>query len=727
MLYLNKIEQPGNSRTLAGRLALLTSSLTPIVQQRSAINPEVTRIAFESADQCMPADREVLENSVKHLQSSLTAISDKLKIKAGQTQHEAAIGAAHMCGDHRKAWAMESSNAELPKGHIGAVVNAGGVSDAMTRRIAALEAFDTRETKLMTEYTIGYNFESAQQEPFAEMLFPTIVCSPDTVGFQVSVRLSQVFDGITRNISGDITEYNKRNLLRAFADSTILKNDTTMMIPIYRDNSKHHFVDSAVIPPYQRTHEGDVFTTAPIAVGAAFDYMALCQPDSMVAAGINDVTDSIDPAIQLHYVYLKVGDDVIKVNASALPGSTFTAQQQGLQPQMQLIFNNNSVVIPKTNYKGQPLVTLKPIVDNEYRVRLSVNMTGSLNTELGNTEIFGNSVKLYTITNNKDELVDLTTPEGIAVKTLLTGAKILGYDLIAYRPNINRRQVGQLIDTTFYTQVYSVPLRAPITALHPITEQNPNDNSDLTALVNATRVRTSNAAVKTLLEASDILAEYSGAKDVMGMGPEVLGMGRFLVKPVYIKKEIDMEKVTQSLRSKDRGEDIQMALVNIIRDLVFAAYRDSEYAAAANMVYGINAPVPTPVLATDQYLSRYLMVDGDLRTVGADFSPRIVTTMDNRIKGKIFITFVNVDEATRHNEPDPLSFGCMAYYPELVIVTPMQRNGGIRKELAVSPRFRHLVNCPILIELDVKNLDKVTGGLSISVSGCTLAEEPTPP
>ena len=99
MLYLNKIEQPGNSRTLSGRLSMLTSTLTPIVQQRSAINPEVTRIAFESADQCMPANREVLENAVRHLQSSLSAISDKLKIKAGQTQHEAAIGAAHMCGD----------------------------------------------------------------------------------------------------------------------------------------------------------------------------------------------------------------------------------------------------------------------------------------------------------------------------------------------------------------------------------------------------------------------------------------------------------------------------------------------------------------------------------------------------------------------------------------------------------------------------------------------------
>ena len=143
----------------------------------------------------------------------------------------------------------------------------------------------------------------------------------------------------------------------------------------------------------------------------------------------------------------------------------------------------------------------------------------------------------------------------------------------AYRTNANRRQRGQLVDQTRYTQFYNVPLRSPICTLHPTAGTGVEDTSDVEALMLLTRVRIGNEAVTALLDAARLLSQYIDSRDPVGIGPDVLGVSRFFVRPTFFQETIDMNLAVDSLKSHERSEDMQSVLVNKIRDYAYRMYR----------------------------------------------------------------------------------------------------------------------------------------------------------
>jgi hypothetical protein len=270
---------------------------------------------------------------------------------------------------------------------------------------------------------------------------------------------------------------------------------------------------------------------------------------------------------------------------------------------------------------------------------------------------------------------------------------------------MNRRARGQLLDTTYYNQVYAVPLRSPITIPRPLTTGDANDSSDLAALITATHIRTSNAAVAELLKAQDMLAEFVSSNDGTAMSPEILGVSRYLVKAFYEHEIFDVRLAIDSLKSSDRPKDLQAALVNKLRDMAYRMYRDSGYKAAADAMAGGMSATPTVIIGTDPVLSRYLMEDGDFRTLGGDFNVKVVSTLNNQMTGKIIMSF-GVFEGS-DGVPNPMHFGNMAWKPEMTLVLPIHRNGGNSKELTVQPSFLHVVNLPIMAALDVIGVSDV--------------------
>jgi hypothetical protein len=49
----------------------------------------------------------------------------------------------------------------------------------------------------------------------------------------------------------------------------------------------------------------------------------------------------------------------------------------------------------------------------------------------------------------------------------------------------------------------------------------------------------------------------------------------------------------------------------------------------------------------------------------------------------------------------------MLWSPEMTLVLPMQRSGGVQKELVVSPRFRHIVNVPVMGWIEATGIPQV--------------------
>ena len=703
MLFAKKTKQG----TPEGMMGSIIEKLKGVVNDNQISNKVVARAAL-SLESLRDDETHSLDTALNGLKASLEHIAKEAGISKIMTAAQMDAGvAAGLCSGDIGAFLAAPTSHNVPSMEGFAVVNTGG-ADSFAKRSLGVEAYDERDNRNANVYSVAYNMQAARQNDFGEAFFPTVVVTPDQVGFQISIRLIQVYNDFKRAITGELAKYEKKNLLRAVVDYTILKTEMTKIIPVARPEAADSFVASSIIPSRTILNEGEPIVTAPLATGKRVDLIGLSQTDTLLASGVMDTTDSMDTAITLANIYIKVGADIIKFGTQNLPLAVFNAAPQGNYRLMSLAFNTTSLLMNSTSTRidGSALTVLKDLVDNDYVVRLAVDVTGNANIETGETIVYGNGFSVHSIQNAAGELLDMKTAPASDLVNAFAAAVVVGYDLTCYRTNLNRRQRGQLLDTTYTTQMYNVQLRGPISTLRPVTSDGQTDASDLSALVTATRIQISNTAVTKLLEVANSLSEYVDARDPLGVGPDVLGIARYLIKPIFHSEIIDFLTAIDSLTAHDRARDIQAVLIMKLRDVVYRMYRDSNYKAAADAMNGGTSKPPTVIIGTDQVISRYLMDTGELRTLGSDFDCKIVSTSDARMYGKIAVSFGNFD-GQNSGQPDPMHFGNMAWKPELTLVLPIARNNQISKELTVQPAFLHINHLPIMAMFEVVNLPAV--------------------
>lgn len=701
-LFTKKIKRTTIGLGLEGLVQHLEHKLA----RSGPIHSTLAKLAL-SMESLSSSDTQTLSTAVEELSNTLQAAASESQIATSDAQLDAAQAAGLLASDPRAAFTAPVSVPVSSENSI--VVATEGLTDGFSKRSAAFEAYDETNNKNAVVYSMAYNMTASRQDEAGEALFPTITVSPDAIGFGVEVRLVQVFDDFKRNISGALDNYNKTNIIRGVKNPNVLKNELTRAVPVHRTESADKFVAAGDVPPSALIIDGESITTAPLKLNKKFSLIALSQTDALLANGAMDVTDSIDPGgLTLRALYAKVGTNVLKFSTKDLPLSQFIAAPQGLHRQMNLMFSTDALLLNKDSKAadgsalGGPLAE---VLNQDFIVRLSVGVSGQINVETGDTQVYSaGAMSVVTIKDSDGNTLNHTVLG--AAKTLadaLEAGALIGYDLHAYRSNQNRRQRGQLLDVQYFRQFYTVPFRAPITAMKPVNTDSAGEAGDLAALITATQVRTSNAAIGQLLNTANVLKAFTDTRE-NGKAPDILGVGRLLVLPTYVDKIINMATAVDSTKSHERSMDVQAVLVNAVRDMSFRLWRDSEYQAAANAIKGGAAGAPTVIIVTDPVLARYIQIDGDLRTAGASFEVKVVATLDERMNGKIAVTF---GDFTNTSEPNPLHFGNMAWKPELTVVLPISRGGQVSKELTVQPAFLHVTNLPVLGFIQVTGLEEV--------------------
>lgn len=674
-----------------------------------------------------------LSTTVEGLINSICKESYDGEMVYTEAQKNAAAIAGMLAGDpaaFMKAPVFNERKSTILGNKIVSVYTPSSVDDGGYSRAYAAEAYDNTNNRNANVYSIAYNMQASRQDEFGETFFPTITVAPDEVGLAITIRLMMVFNNFFRNPNGELNDYDKINIIRALTDWKILRNELTRIYPVYTASSSGLFVDSQTIAPTSVNVENVSIQTAPLAVGKKFSLLGISQTEQLLQAGMMDVTDSIEPAMNLDYVYVQFTStvngtnytDVIKFSTKELPYANFIYNPQQNYRIMLLNFKTSSMLMNQniTTVDGSAPTNpfLQSLISGDYALRMDCEVTGNCNVELGDTVVYGNSISLNSLVDANGNPIDLTSGVGQQIMEGINSGEIIGYDLYAWRSNLNRRQRGQLFDITYFTQIYNIPMRAPITAVRPVNSDGGTDTTDLGALITATRIRTSNYAVTSLLQAAEVLSNYVDVRGLSGSystnnWPEVLGVGRYLVQPYFANFTLDMAQSVDSVMSSDRIDDLVATIINRIRDFAYRAYQDSEYIAAALVMSGgAVPPPPTVIIGTDPVLSRYLQINGELRTLGNDFSCRVVSSLDIRVRGKIFVTF-GVFDGDINSAPNPLHFGCMGWKPELTLTIPISRNGQVSKELTVQPSFLHIVNLPVLIVIDVLNLPDVLNKVSI--------------
>jgi hypothetical protein len=689
------------------------------------------------------ANSMISMESMSHAaQSEAGASFDQLRtIQKGIVQ---AVGLGQLTPAQEQASSLAAIYATSPrayagsKGRLGTESLRGQSGEFTTVSISAegvssvgMEAYDNKANDNIAAFSYAYNMQAARQDEAGELFFPTIVQTPDMAGLSIATRLFNVQDDAKRNINGSLNTFNRVNILKAVVDATVLRNDQTEIVPVVRggggaSDTTAFFVPSADVTPYARMVDNVSVTTAPLAVGKSFSLLGISQRDALIANGALDATDSIDTA-RLAAVYVKIaaGADpvaqpaaVVRVDVSDLATSDFEYTIQGNTRKLNLNFSTKAVKFDSatTNVAGAAVPQFAAIGTSV--ARIGVSLFGSVVQDLGDAELTAGGVNVAKVTNSAGQVLDLTAGAGATIAAIFAGATVIGYDLKAYFSNTNKRQRGQLLDTQEIRQLYNIPLLPPISVLRPVGESEANDAAMLNGLVTTTRIRCSNSAVTTLLQARQSLKNYVNAADSYTQAPDAFGIGRHVVNAAYEEDAMDVAALIDSLKTADRIEDLRALLVNKIRDMAAKLYVKSSYKAASDAIHDGADVKPTVIIVTDTYIATYLNLIGDTRMLGDLFDVKLAITLDSRMAGKLVFSF-GQEAAMNSGVPNPLHFGMMGYRPELTVMMPVTRGGATSMELTVQPSFRHVVNCPIMGYLEISNIEEVVAS-KVTINTATV-------
>lgn len=676
--------------------------------------------AMYSTESIAPNVEAELHTAFQDLSATLESIADYFTVRkpSGDMQElsvagkEAAVAAGMVSSDPMRFF---NTKPTMPAMESNAVVVDGVAGDFIERLKPSMEAYDETELRNTTVYSILYNAVHGAQDEFAETFFPTVTVPADQAGYTISMNIIRVAEDRRRQVSGARDDFGFRNIIHAIIDPEILRNDQTLLVPVYSDESKDKFVDEAVLPTRVVDLEGESIKTSALAFGKKFSLLGISQNEALLQTGFLDITDAIDSGVTLQNVYLKVGSEVIRINTDGLPFTNFTYATQDNYRLMRLNWDTDTVQLSKFTklVDGSDSTELAQLYGDDGKlVQLSFSINGSINTQTGDTNLTASSVSVHRVYDGATKL-SLEDGVGKEIADKIATAELIGYDLHGYRTNSNLRQRGQLLDLTYQTQIYPVKTRAPITMAHPMTSPATNDARDVSALITATGVRTTNAAIDALFRTADLLREHATNEISISEAPTVLGIAHGPVKAFYEEGVIDVLAEINSLKSHEKAADIQAVLVAKLRDVAYRMYRDSGYKAAADALNGGKSNPPTVIIGTDPVISRYLLVNGDLRTLGADFNFKVVTTLNKKVKGRIFMSFTD-EEKAKAGVPNPLGFGNMAWKPELVMNFPIHYNGANSKQIMVQPSFLHVCNLPVLAMFEVKGLSD-TAAMKVTI------------
>lgn len=688
-------------------------------QQDAAMSASLESISG-SAVTAGQINDSIVEDVARSLNVSMESIT-RNGLDLTQAGREAMIVSTMMVGSLRnqktRAASLESLNAYNPvvavpsmHGKNAVVVQPQCVGEAAERVSVSMEAYDEQSLRNTTVYTQIYNAKHGNQDPAAAAWFPAVIVGPDEPGFAISLNIVEVQDDIRRELDGRLDDFGRKNIIWATMDENILRQDQTQLVPVYRDENKQHFVDENVIAPRIVKKDGKDLRTSVLAVGQDYNLIQLCQDDAIIRTGGMNHTDQIAGGMKLDNVYVQFSSadgsvkEVVAFPIRHLDGSNFWAPPQGNYRLTQVTFATDAIRLTGEEklVDGSVSTLLKPIADASLAVRVRLRLNGTNDTEKGDFNILAHDPKVASIRSGNKELSQNDAAAQPVVE-LLANAKVIGVDIFGFLSNTQRRQRGMLLNNDFYTQIYPTVTRAPITITRSQVLQEYSESTDVAALLSATGIMTTNDAMRTIREADRILAAYVDNNDSLQNAPRVLGIARAAIKPFYERHEIKVADELMSWNSQDKSKDAQSVLVNRLRDAVFRAHLHTGYKACIEARNGGQAKKPLVLVLTDPYTANYLMLHGDLRTLGENFDLVIRSTNLISFRDQIYVSF-GTEEALKGNQPDPYHFGALAWKTELVYALPTHYQGENSKQITVQPTYSHVVNLPVLIRFDVKGL-----------------------
>lgn len=594
-----------------------------------------------------------------------------------------------------------------------------GIEDMVDTETLSTEAFDGQTINSAVYFSVAYNLLASKQDEFGETFFPTVTIDPTASGASVEARVINLYDQFNRSVSGKAEKgkFNKKSIIKAITDPTILSVDKNLCIPVLRDDSKDLLAEelSSV-----NKEKGEAITTAPILFGKEVSLLGMSQTDAQLSKGEMDNTDTLDRRVQVQDVFFNLSgrnanDDAditetFKINIASLPHSNFTYSTQDHNKDLSMSFENDSIVINTGSSKlwngaGSEILAGLPA---NYNVRLKIVIHGNGNTEFGDISVYQSKFELFEVMDAAGNILEESDAIYTQIKAVIDTIAARAYSVEAYTTNSNIRQRGQLVGVDIHNQIYTVPVRSGVTVLKPVTNSNDADNDAtyLASQVTLAGIKMSLEAINTLVGFADTLRNLTNKGTVTDIG--IKGVSRFFVDAYYSEINIDVANTVDSKRSGERAEDIKEALVSRLRDEVVKMHTASNYGVAKEVVNGKSNAKTKVAIGTDANIAQYLTNGSNKIDLGAGFEAVVVTTQNPLVAGKAYVTFVD-GSPFKNEKVNPLGFGCTFWSPELSVDIVSNRGGANVRELSNMPRFLHVAQLPILSVFTISGLKESLG------------------
>ncbi len=729
----------------AGAIKSLVDSVRQSVEKNHTLLPQgaaagVMSVALESygelgvnpeeVESTLEAVKESLNDAVDQI-SSITESADAVDgegegfVDGGEElrehQKEVAVEAAAVLAmSHNAPRAYYRDGYSIPSFENDVRVNEfvsaganGSIATLPAGSLPSLESFDEKETEKWREHSYAINMIVAKQHEFAELFYRTYIVTPDQAGFQLSIRRNMVWEGWTgEGLGGEKQEIIKRNILQGLLDYTTLETNSTELIPVIQSGENDdQFIAPSVLAAQTVKQGKDTFDTNFLKFsenGEGFNLLMLAQTPSRLKKGSMTFTDSLDSRIALKQLLVSVTKggttELLALDVNQNQYAAYTATREYNFRQMQLKFHTAIGLGDQTRLvNGAESTIFGSLFDQGYRVELDVKIDGEMNVENGNGDTSLRSLRVARVFDKDGKEIALTDSRVAAV---LSGLEVKGegYSLEARLTNINQLEMGLLIDSDVQKQGFMIPTLPPLVIVKPAMVEDDKTYPRLEALTTAYRIQMRNNAVTTLLNRADTLKSYLGVgvphPIESNLGLE--GVGQYYVRPYFNEATIDVLNDLNSLTSAAKQSDIQGLIVSKINEMVYTADQLTGYTAALEAAFSGRSPKPHVAIGTDMRLPQYIQINGDDRTVGIGYDYTIARISDLRMKDKIVMTFILPNES----EPHPLQHGVLGFIPEYLVDFNMIRNQRIGKEIRLTPRYRYFNFLPIMLVINVINLEE---------------------
>lgn len=606
---------------------------------------------------------------------------------------------------------LEAAAASRPGRFV--VATPPGVNDALSslpRDVSlGLEAYDEKNNKDAVAFSVVWN-ANFRQSPWAEAFYPLYLLTPDQLGITFTVPVVQIQPELRRDTSGDPHSFNRRNVMRALVDPSIIDDSATDVVPVVRPNSTQYFADPALIAPEQVMVAGESVKTAPLLVGQNIDLLSISQTEALLETGAADTSDAIDPSAKLSELFTLVNGKAVRFDVSGMSYGDFNYAPQDNYRKMLLNVSYSNLLISKNTKTcdGLNVPGLDAVYADDLELRVGVDVSATLDLESGIVRVGHTQLSVTGITNATGNRLAKDDPRYVAIAAIIEDfakSKLYCFTVKTRRTNSNLRVRGQLLNTNYFTQLHGVPQRAPVSIPRPQNQGDQNDGADLAALLQTTYARATNSAHAEFFRHAAFLKEFVGnVKSHIGEIPEILGVARLCgVQPFYEQLELDISKVVQITSTEDKTRAVMEAICYTLRDQVYRGWVGSEFMVARDAMRGPGSANPTIIVGVPPYLRNYLQIFGDVRIFGENFDYRIVESTHPLHKDKIVWSFGYFD-GNADGQPNPLHFGICAMRPDITAVLQIPRNGGYSKELLVVPSYLHISNLPVVGEIKVTGL-----------------------